>query len=138
MRQGGQGDHEDQKDPTEGKTNRERGHNDISVGKSNVGVVLPSPSGSCWDHPAVLHPLWTSGSNGRLDVLSYLCHPHKPPLAHPLWIPTDSSSVISAPPSGSPWGQARRFLQLISHHSHKTSGEQSSRGKKKNKKRESV
>lgn len=96
MRQGGQGDHEDQKDPTKGKK-KERGHSDTSVGKCNVSVVLLSPSGSCWDHPVVLHPLWTSGSNGRLDLLSYLYHPHMPPLAHPVWIPTGSSSVLSAP-----------------------------------------
>lgn len=53
-----------------------------------------------------------------------------PSLAHLVCIPIGSSSVISTPPGGSPWGQARKFQQ-ISHHSHKTTGEQSSRKNKR-------
>lgn len=81
MRQGDQGDHEDQKDPTEGGK-KKSGRVDTSVGGCNMDVILLSSSGSCWSVPTRLAS--SLNFHHKPPLKPPLKFPHKPPLAHPV------------------------------------------------------
>lgn len=100
MSQGGQGDHEDQKDPKE----EEKEALMTSLWEGATGCSLAVSHGFLLGPPSCLaSSLGSEVPVVILTLLGYLCHPPMPSLAHLVWIPISSSSVIS-------------LLPLVAHH----------------------